>query len=143
MDAILYLCVMYSVTPLSTLRNKDLRKIGQVCINYCVENLGVNKRKKLPLKLSIRKNPYTDSCCGEYCPDTNTIFIFYDELVTLGEFTSTIVHEYTHHLQPIASKYYKLLKEYGYDDHPHEVEARQNEKFYNRRVLAYLRKNLS
>ena len=134
---------MYSVTPLSTLRKKDLRKIGQVCIKYCIENLGVNKRKKLPLSLSIKKNPHTTSYFGEYCPDTNTIVIFYDELVTLGEFTSTIVHEYTHHLQPIASKYYKLLKEHGYDNHPHEVEARQNEKFYNRRVLAYLRKNLS
>jgi hypothetical protein len=133
---------MYSATPLSTLRKKDLRKIGQVCINYCIENLGVNKRKKLPLKLSIKKNPHVDSYFGEYCPDTNTIVIFYDELITLGEFTSTIVHEYTHHLQPIASKYYKLLKEHGYDNHPHEVEARNNEKFYNRRVLAYLRKNL-
>ena len=42
----------------------------------------------------------------------------------------TVIHEYAHYMQPIKSSYNKLLKEYGYDDHPMEIEAREIEKEY-------------
>ena len=77
-----------------------------------------------------------------YYPSENTIEVYVDEINTIGKFTSTIIHEYIHSLQPQNEKlYYKLLKEHGYWDHPFEVEARLYEKTFNRDLLRYLREN--
>ena len=126
---------------LSSFTKKELREIGRMCVEYCEKTLGV-KRRKQPITFSIRKNPYRDCYFGDYCPDANLIRVFYNEISTLGHFTSTFIHEYTHSLQPISTKYHKLLDKYGYDAHPHEIEARANESIYNRKLLAYLRKRL-
>ena len=144
---LLYLCIMdnallYSMTPLSSFTKKELRVIASLCMEYCKDNLGVNRRRRKDISISIVKNPSSDIYYGEYCPTKNVVRIFYDEVPTLGQFTATFIHEYTHSLQPIATKYSKLMKKYGYDNHPHEIEARDNELIYNRRVLSYLRKRL-
>lgn len=133
---------LYSPTPLPRLTKKELRTIAMTCQEYCETNMGINRRHKTPLKIRLVKNPYSDMCHGDYCPHENTIRLFYDEIKNLGQFTATFIHEYTHSLQPIATKYGKLMKKYGYDNHPHEIEARDNELIYNRRVLSYLRKRL-
>ena len=133
---------LYSPTPLPRLTKKELRTIAMTCQEYCETNMGINRRHKTPLKIRLVKNPYSDICHGDYCPHENTIRLFYDEIKNLGQFTATFIHEYTHSLQPIATKYGKLMKKYGYDNHPHEIEARDNELIYNRRVLSYLRKRL-
>jgi hypothetical protein len=132
--------LLYSKTPLSSFTKGELRKIASVCQEYCVKKLGVKRRKK-PISFSIVKNVYRDSYSGDYCPDKNLIRIFHNEISTLGHFTSTFIHEYTHSLQPISTKYHKLLDKYGYDAHPHEIEARRNECLYNKKILVYLRKS--
>lgn len=133
---------IYSKTPLNTLSRRDLNKIVKLSLLYCGQNIGINKRRKKPLKVSIRKNPHDQYYFGMYYPHINTIHLFHDEMNTLGDFTSTLIHEYTHYLQPIITKYNKLLSVHGYDNHPHEVESYQNEKQHNRKLLNYLRKNI-
>ena len=132
----------YSTTSMRDLSNKEVKKIVKLTLRYCEQNLGVNRRKSTPLSLVMCDNPYDECYLGEYDPVDNQINIFTDEIGSLGALTSTIVHEYTHYLQPILTKYAKMLDEYGYDKHPYEVEARDNERIHNRRVLAYIRENM-
>jgi hypothetical protein len=39
-------------------------------------------------------------------------------------------------------EYNKLLKKFGYENHPMEIEARETEKKWNRKALNYMKKNL-
>jgi hypothetical protein len=133
---------LYSPTPLSRFTKKELRTIAITCQEYCETNMGINKRHKTPLKIRLVKNPYSDICHGDYCPHENTVRLFHDEIKNLGEFTSAFIHEYTHSLQPIKTKYTKLMKQYGYHKHPHEIEAYNNETLHNRKALTYIRKRL-
>ena len=151
----LYICIMiklltdilgitgyYSDRRISSLSKKELKQVIYYTVWYCRYELGENPRRPVPNVATIKN--YHDSCYyGEYCPTDNQISVFTDEIRTIGQLTSTIIHEYTHYMQPIVSKYYKLLKEYGYDNHPFEIEARNNERIHNRRALNYIRKNLS
>lgn len=129
----------YSSTSIKDLTKKELKEIVGLTLDYCESELGVNRRKSCTPNVVLDTNPYETVYYGEYCPNENVISIFLDEMSGLGQITSTIIHEYTHYLQPIATKYYKLLKEHGYDNHPHEIEARDNERIHNRRVLHYIR----
>jgi hypothetical protein len=131
----------YTNRPLSTLSKKELKRVIFLTTWYCRYELGTNFRRPVP-KVVVMNNPYDEGYYGEYDPETNEIHVYGDVCKNLGRLTSTIIHEYTHYLQPIASKYYKLLKEHGYDNHPHEVEARNNEYVHNRRALIYLRQNM-
>lgn len=131
----------YSSTPLSLFSDKELKSIIKVCKKYCVHNLGVNNRKKFKLSVVVENNPFDEFYYGLYCPVDNQISLYRDTLMTLGDFTRTFIHEYTHSLQPCRTKYAKLLNRYGYDNHPFEVEARENEVIHNRRLLSELRKN--
>jgi len=131
---------LYSPRELSTMTKKEINRVVYLTVWYCRHVLGENRRRPIPkVKVGINKND--NGYYGEYCPVDNEIRVFTDEVRTLGTLTSVIIHEYTHYLQPIASKYYKLLKEHGYDNHPFEIEARNNERVHNRRALHYLRQN--
>jgi hypothetical protein len=129
---------LYSMSPLISFTQDQLNTIIHHCKKYCMDNIGINRDVKLSI---INTHPKQD-CYGEYCPNNNTITLYKNEFKTLGQFTSTFIHEYTHSLQPIKTKYYKLLVQYGYDDHPHEIEASNNEFIHNRRLLKYLRNSL-
>jgi len=130
----------YSPRSLKSMSKKEINRVVYLSIWYCRYVLGENKRRDIP-KVRVRKNKVNNDYYGEYCPTDNEIRVFTNEVRTLGQLTSTIIHEYTHYLQPIASKYYKLLKEHGYDNHPFEIEARDNEWAYNRKLLNYIREN--
>lgn len=131
----------YSNRKLSSLSKKELKKVIWLTIWYCRYELGTNPRRIVP-NVVLQDNYHDEIYYGEYEPTDNEIVVFINELKTLGQLTSVIVHEYTHYLQPIVSKYYKLLKEHGYKNHPFEIEARENERVHNRRVLNYLRQNM-
>jgi len=131
----------YSSRPLTSLSKKEITRITFLVKWYCRYELGVNPRRPVP-QVKAYPNPHDGNYYGQYDPSNNCIEIYPDECRTLGQYTSTLIHEYTHYLQPIASKYYKLLKEHGYDNHPFEIEARQNERTHNRRALNYLRQNM-
>ena len=139
---------MYSRTPLDNFSDEQLVHITQICFEYCYRLFGLNNKKRNPISVCIydysSPNEWGDYIkgkkMGEYCPTTNEIRLFKDGLKNLGEFTSTFLHEYTHSTQPILTKYSKLVKEYSYDNHPLEVEARLHEKLHNRKLLNHIRK---
>lgn len=104
---------------------RELRDVCEFGLGFCEKELGVNNRHKTPLRYSIRykgKNKYM----GEYCPEDNKIILYRYNLINLDKFIKIFIHEYTHYLQPIKTKYHKMLDEYGYDKHPHEIEADEN-----------------
>lgn len=132
----------YSKTNLSKFTFDELIEIGSQMFDFCADTLGVNFRKPEYPSLSINTSNF-ESAYAQYNPDDNIITIYIKNVKNLGQLTSAYIHEYTHYLQPCKTKYRKLLKEFGYDSHPFEIEARQNEKLHNRNLLLHLRKNIT
>ena len=124
-------------TKIEDLSKKKFKKLFKYSIRFCEQNLGFNKRKKLPLEVLWSKNTNED-CYGWYDAADHTIQINAN-CETVSDFTRTMVHEWTHSLQPVLSKYAKLYKQYGYDNHPMEIEAYAAEKTWNRKMLNYLK----
>lgn len=123
---------------------QNLSEIFSLCLDWAEITLGVNNRNYRNGKIKvIFKHTKNTSGFGEFEVKNNTIKLHGLKIKELGDLTKTFIHEYTHYLQPIKSQYWKLEREFGYDDHPFEVEANENEKRYNRRLLAYIRKNLN
>ena len=79
---------------------------------------------------------------GEYYVNDNLISINLERNVYVRCLIKTIIHEYTHYLQPIKSKYWKLSKKHGYYHNPFEVEARFNENNKYRDCFKALKKIL-
>ncbi len=113
--------------PINKLKKRTLIKLSNLCYKYSSLILGVNNRKRKELSIIINNNINT-STFGEYDAFSNTITIYTHHSNTIEEFISTFIHEYTHYTQPIRTKYYKLLDQFGYENHPHEIHARDNEK---------------
>lgn len=126
-------------SPLSELSLTDIRNICKFGLSFCSDVLGVNGRHKDQLSFSIRTDRRkSDTYYGEYCPMTNQITIYRNNINNVRDLIRVFVHEYTHSLQPIKTKYYKLLDKYGYVDHPFEIEANNNgDMYYNQLWLAY------
>lgn len=109
-------------------------------LTWCDNNMSRDGHRKPPYKISIRKQVSGDPCYGQYDEDTNTIYIYYNHCTNVELLIRTVLHEYTHHLQPIEGKYNKLLKKHGYDKHPQEIEARKMEEYYLN-VWKYIKSN--
>ena len=107
---------------ISKLSKKDLRTIGKYLQLFCTQYLGLNNRHQTPIKISIRKST-TLNYLGQYEPYQNKITLFWNNIPTLEDFIHTFIHEWVHYLQPIKTKYYKLLDVWGYENHPFEEEA--------------------
>jgi hypothetical protein len=114
-------------TPLSNLDSRTIREIVKLSTSYCVDTFGVNKRKRTEFTVSIRKQTGGTPSYGQYCPTENRLTVFYNHCPRVKQLVQTVIHEYCHYLQPITTYDSKMLDEYGYDDHPMEVEAREFE----------------
>lgn len=101
----------------------DLRSICKFGVDYCGERLGINRRHKTGIRFSIRKGYGNKLLMGNYDPYNNIITIYWNRVSNVREFIHTFIHEYVHSLQPIRTKYFKLLDEVGYERHPHELEC--------------------
>lgn len=120
------------VTELTRNERADL---AQFCLDYCLQNIGLPKRKRVP-KFSIVKGK-RDNILGMYLD--NKIYVYYDRCGTVGQFISTFIHEYTHHTQNLKS-YDKVLSRVGYENHPQEIEANEVAKEYKQDCLERFRK---
>lgn len=124
-------------TKIEDLSKKKFKKLFKYSVKFCEQNLGFNKRKRDPLEV-VWNSRKDDHAYGWYDAIDNSIEIT-GSCVTISDFTRTLIHEWTHSLQPVLSKYNKLYKKYGYDNHPMEIEAYQAEKTWNRKMLNYLK----
>lgn len=118
------------------LTNQERRKLAEFCREYCMEYLGVPRKKGIPSFSIVKSNK---DYFGEYCSENERIFVYYNQCGTIQKFVDTFIHEYTHHTQNL-NKYDKLLSKFGYDDHPLEVEARETARKYRGHCLESYRK---
>lgn len=120
---------MKLLTKTESLSFSDVTTIATATIDWCEKNIGVNWRYPRP-RLSLLGGVIDDmpnTMYGEYDVEDNIIIINLQCNVYVRCLIKTIIHEYTHYLQPIKTKYQKLAKKHGYYDNPLEVEARFNE----------------
>ena len=132
-----YLCFMKLKTKTNNLTKKQIKNIVDNTISWCVLNLGVNNRRKYRFQISLKKQTKGELKYGEFCCISNKITIFYNNCENIKDVITTVIHEYTHYLQPVRTYYSVLYKTYSYYNHPMEVEARKNEKKYFRKVWKY------
>ena len=111
-------------------------------VKWCENKLGINKRKKKKLKISVRvtfRTPDEKNFYGLYSYKDNRIIIYDLNCVSLEDVVSTVIHEYTHYLQPVK-KYWDFFKTHDYSTHPHEIEALINEEKYTTECLETIKK---
>ena len=65
-----------------------------------------------------------------YCFYRNEIIIYLPNNNTIYDIVATVIHEYTHYLQPCRTHYDRLLEIHGYEEHPFEKEAVVNQEKY-------------
>ena len=119
---------IYQNTQISTLDRKDIVRIGNMAVTWCRQNLGVNNRKQFQIRCWFTRWADDPNVCGEYDDETNEIFIFYRNCKDVREMLDTIIHEWTHQLQPMRTKYFKYKG--SYKKNPFEVEAFAAETLY-------------
>lgn len=126
-------------TPMSELSLSEIRDICKFGIVFCSNELGVNRRHGDEISFSIRTDRRKlDIYYGEYCPMINQISIYRNNINNVKDLIKVFIHEYTHSLQPIKTKYHKILKQYGYENHPFEIDANNNaDKFYKKFFSSY------
>lgn len=132
--------LFYSNTKMDKFSEKDCITIIKRISPYLKSNLGVNKRKKKDLVVEFSN--IDDNSYGQYHIKENVISLNMETIPTLGLFIRTLVHEYTHYTQPCLTNYSKLFSQFGYNDHPFELEAYKNELIHGRKILNQLRKSI-
>jgi hypothetical protein len=106
---------------------RDVVRIGRMAETWCRNHMGENNKKKLSLLVTYWKGWDTDM--GEYDPQDHCIFIYYNNTNTVKELLQTIIHEWTHSLQPLTSKW-KEYNKMEYNSNPYEKEAYASEVKY-------------
>lgn len=139
-----YLCTIM-INPLHNnvaLTHSRKRIIAQKTLEWCKANMG-SRRAKLTLK--VRKAGTTarqTQEVGHFKYWCNEMVIHWDLCESVRSIVTTVIHEYTHYLQPMEKHYVELYHIHGYQKHPFEIEARSNEKLwtkcYNEVVKPYL-----
>jgi hypothetical protein len=119
--------MIYLSTPISRLGREPTVRIANMALRWCRTNLGVNNRKKYAPIWYVHKG-CGDNICGEYDDSDNEVHIYWDQCEDIRELIQTCIHEWTHQLQPITTKYYKYPG--SYSRNPYERQARYNEKKY-------------
>lgn len=128
-------------TRVEDLDRRTVREIVKYAAQYCVDTFGT-RRKEYPFIISIVKQRGGEAAYGEYCPYDNRLTIYHNNCPTVKTLVQTVIHEYAHYLQPVKSKYNKLLDRYGYDEHPMEVEARDMEQDHYKDCWNYIKEIL-
>ena len=98
-------------------------------------------------KLKIILSDKDKKDMATYYPQLKKIEIFLDHHYDVYELVDSLLHEVTHYKQyrinPRKSRkdYLTLLKQYGYNKHPMEIEANSTAKKYLKNCLDYLERN--
>ena len=129
--------MIYLNTKVQGLGRAPAVSIANMALRWCKRHLGVNKRKKFEPQWYVIKGYDTD--CGEYDADDNEVWIYWDNCEDVRELIGTCIHEWTHQLQPIRTKYYKYPG--SYSRNPYEREARRNEDRYTKQCWSHIKTN--
>jgi len=142
----LFLCtkqikMIYLKTKVNTLGRQDAVRIAKSALKWCERTLGVNNRKKWKIKCYIRKADASDNTCGEYDCWDNEIYVYWNNCDDVRDLIATCIHEWTHSLQPILTKYYKYPGTYSRN--PYERQAKYNEMKWTPIAWREIRHNIN
>lgn len=129
--------MIYLNTKVQGLGRAPAVSIANMALRWCKRELGINKRKKYAPIWSVRKG--YDMDCGEYDAEDNEVLVYYDNCEDVRELIGTCIHEWTHQLQPIRTKYYKYTG--SYSRNPYERQARRNEDKYIKPCWEHIKQN--
>ena len=73
--------------------------------------------------------PFVYDCLNEFFYARGIVIIYYNNIDTVKELLQTIIHEWTHSLQPLTSKW-KEYNDIAYSRNPYEREAYASEVKY-------------
>lgn len=138
---ILYFSTLFLIYVVMTIRDslinknmsakiRDLRiskkKMVENVLQWCELNHSTSKYRG---KLSYKINYYSHSKVeGSYCGYTKKITIYITPEKRIIDVVDTLLHEYQHHIDMRTQRevrlYSKQLSEFGYDNHPMEITAR-------------------
>jgi len=137
----------YSIVELLTkkyLINCDMDVLCERIVWWGMNNIPPhtqNNKLKIVLSEKDKKDMAT------YYPQLKKIEIFLDHHYDVYELVDSLLHEVTHYKQyrtnprKVKKDYLRLLKQYGYNKHPMEIEAKSNAKKYLKDCLDYLERN--
>jgi hypothetical protein len=125
---------------LSNWTRTEKKLLSERVFRWCKKNMGINRRYKIPISLSVVRNDYEPRTYGAFDPDKNQIILYHNKIRTLQKLVTTIIHEYQHSLQPVKTKYAVYSIFYGYWNNPLEKDARNAEKKHYKKVIDYLNK---
>ena len=114
---------------LSNWTRTEKKLLSERVFRWCKKNMGVNNRKGYKPVFYLSAMIDDGQICGDYDEIDNEICIYYKNLIDVRELVDTMIHEWTHQLQPCRTKYNKFKG--SYKKHPFEVEAYASEKIYN------------
>jgi hypothetical protein len=111
------------------------KRIVRETIKWCSQFFGENHRRKNEFTYYVGPQPKRllkqyGKYMGCYDCVENKLNVYTEHNKYVRDIIKTVIHEYTHYMQPIRSRYYMLDKQYGYKNNPFEVVARTNEKLY-------------
>ena len=118
-----------------------IRHIVKCTAHWCAVNLGMNNERNMDMSIEIIPH-LTERLSGEFIESQNKIVIYYNRNKTVRNLVMTTIHEYIHYLQPIRKNYSRMLKEYGYESHPMEIEARNAEQKYVDQAWSYVKSKI-
>lgn len=130
------------ITKTADIPMEDLLDIANSVWGYLEQKFGIKRHKK-KLDVSLVKGETPQKYMGEYFPRSVKIVVYTEYNKYLRDLIKTIIHEYTHYLQPILKSYQSIFKRVGYDAHPFEIEARYNEQTYYRACWKDVKLNLN
>ena len=82
----------------------------------------------------IKKMQGEDNPSGEFCKETDKIFIQFPYIKNKVDLIKALLHEYRHYLQPRSAEAYYYDLGFTYENNPMELEAiseEQNYKLFN------------
>jgi hypothetical protein len=109
---------------------KDVVRIGKMAETWCRNNMGLNNKKQLQIIVCYWQSFEGDTDMGEYDPSEHAIYIYYNNIDNVKELLQTVIHEWTHSLQPLTSKW-REYNDIAYSRNPFEREAYKSEKLYS------------
>lgn len=111
----------------------EIQTVTEEVYNKVIEYYGESTHHEYVPFVAIEDTPYADEdvpkdLYGEYCSMLNEITLYWKNIPSMEVLIRTLVHEYQHYLQSPAwmTRYYKMG--YGYNDHPYEVAAFNEEE---------------
>jgi hypothetical protein len=128
---LIYFLYIYSIND-ENMNQSEIQKIVFEVYEKITKHYGESKHQKSTPYIVFEDSPYDDAddkdLIGEYCSMMNEIVVYWKNIPSSEVLIRTMVHEYQHYLQSPSwmTRYYNMG--YGYNDHPYEVQAYNEEE---------------